>query len=709
MPTAACPSREELSAFQVGKLSADALEAIAAHLDGCARCSSSLDGLGDTHDQLVRRLRQPGPVQPFTEAEVQHALTVVPGVVQKLASGSELPTASALPPAELGQLGQYQLLAKLGEGGMGEVYQARHRLMDRVVALKVIHGQRLDSPDAVERFRREIRALARLSHPNIVGAQYADQVGDKHFLVMEYVAGSNLAALVKERGPLPVAAACGHVIQAALGLQHAHEHHLVHRDVKPSNLILTPAGQVKVLDLGLALLREEHAAHAPGEDVTAKGQVLGTVDYMAPEQWEDTHQVDIRADIYSLGCTLYHLLTGAPPFAGPQYGSTIRKMMAHAEAPVPSVRQARSDVPAGLAAVLERMLAKNSADRYATPADVVAALRPFAGETPPAEASTASRDGGGASGAGTAPPAARDPHTSRQTVPERSAAGQRRLNAARRRLALALPLFGLLVLAITLWQLEPRQERLRIKSGPGGAILPEGTTVQGAPLRLKVKDPLQVLDFRVRLYRGELDPNQRKVVMRAHGDLGRALQETCFDDDLKVSVILTVPAHCYLLAYNPDGEEQLCYPADRSVAPPAKRQFTYPNLDDHYFGLNDGLGMQAFVLVASAEPLPPYDTWKQRAGNAPWKAFAANGVWQFDGEAFTALPRERGQERPRPTFPTDAVAFLAQTPAAPFSGIPWGVFYNGPPRPVIDLGQFFRNRDFDAVQLLAFPVRAKQK
>jgi hypothetical protein len=226
----------------------------------------------------------------------------------------------------------------------------------------------------VARFQREMEAIGRLNHPHIVRATDAGEVDGTHFLVMDFIDGQTLGQLVQAGGPLPVAEACELVRQAALGLQHVHQHGLVHRDVKPSNLLLGADGQVKVLDLGLALLKEEDAGAA---ELTATGQVMGTFDYMAPEQFGDTHAVDIRADVYSLGCTLYFLLTGKAPFSGPAYANRLQKMRAHAEAPAPPLRERRGDVPAGLAAVLARMLAKEPGDRFATPAEVAAALAPF--------------------------------------------------------------------------------------------------------------------------------------------------------------------------------------------------------------------------------------------------------------------------------------------------------------------------------------------
>jgi WD40 repeat protein len=227
-------------------------------------------------------------------------------------------------------------------------------------------------------------AAGRLSHPNVVIAHHAVQLGPTICLVMEYVEGSDLGQLLKERGPLPVAEACEYVRQAALGLQHAHEQGLVHRDVKPSNLLLTRAsgsqagGLVKVLDLGLARLgatAEDDSATA----LTGDAVVMGTPDYMAPEQAGDAHAVDIRADIYSLGCTLYALLAGRAPFAG---GQLAQKIAAHLSAEPARLEQVRSDLPAGLGAVVRRLMAKRPEQRYQTPAEVAAALAPFCGPVP---------------------------------------------------------------------------------------------------------------------------------------------------------------------------------------------------------------------------------------------------------------------------------------------------------------------------------------
>src|SRR5262249_10843983 len=248
--------------------------------------------------------------------------------------------------------------------------------------LKVLPAERLADPQAVTRFEREMRAGGKLQHPNIVAAHDAGEIDGTHYLVMELVEGADLASLGRDRGPLPIAQACQLDRQAALGLAHAHQHGLVHRDIKPSNLMLARAAQsgapptVKVLDLGLALLNDGHV-EAAGE-LTSTGQVMGTIDYMAPEQGTDTHMVDIRADIYSLGATLYKLLTGQVPFAGAQYDTAVKKLMALATKDPPPLESLRRACPPALATLVHQMLGKNPDSRPASPATLAAILEPFA-------------------------------------------------------------------------------------------------------------------------------------------------------------------------------------------------------------------------------------------------------------------------------------------------------------------------------------------
>ena len=279
------------------------------------------------------------------------------------------------PPVVFPELPGYEILGEVGRGGMGVVYKARQLSLQRLVAIKVVPFAGAGQPQVIARFHQERLLAARLAHPNLVAAHDAGGVAGLPYFVMEFVEGAGLDALVRQQGPLPVAEACEVVRQAALGLQHIHEHGLVHRDVKPSNLMLTPSGLVKVLDLGLARLVNESGQ---GGQITSPGQFLGTLDYMAPEQCDNSHAVDIRADIYGLGCTLYHLLAGEPPFAA--FTSPYQKLKAQAEAPAPPIRERRPDVPLPLAAALERMLDKERERRFSTPAEVIAVLGPFASD-----------------------------------------------------------------------------------------------------------------------------------------------------------------------------------------------------------------------------------------------------------------------------------------------------------------------------------------
>ncbi|HET6575612.1 MAG TPA: serine/threonine-protein kinase, partial [Fimbriiglobus sp.] len=274
-------------------------------------------------------------------------------------------------------LGRYVLLDRIGEGGMGRVFKARDARLGREVALKVMRPEKVARPNVRHRFHQEMQAAGKLSHPNVVLALDAGEANGIHYISMEYVEGIDLTRLVASRGPLEVPQACDYVRQAARGLQHAADQGLVHRDVKPSNLLVTPRGQVKVLDLGLAMLKG-----GPGDGrVTRAGLVLGTPDFLAPEQARDPLGVDTRADVYGLGATLYYLLTGQVPFDGP---SPAEKVVQHVTAPPPSARDSRPDVPPQLDAIIKWMMAKQPDDRPQTPAQASLALAPFC--APPAQA-----------------------------------------------------------------------------------------------------------------------------------------------------------------------------------------------------------------------------------------------------------------------------------------------------------------------------------
>jgi serine/threonine protein kinase len=266
--------------------------------------------------------------------------------------------------------GKYKILGPLGSGGMGHVFLCEHQVMQRRVAIKVL-PPRSSGPKALERFRREARAVAQLHHNNIVGGHDIDQSDKLHFLVMEYIDGSTFHAIVKNTGPMDPIRAAHYIRQAALGLQHAHEAGLVHRDVKPSNLLLDRTGTVKVLDLGLARFFHDHTDDLSKQD--QEGPV-GTTDYMAPEQALNSHQVDIRADIYSLGATFYFLLAGHSPFKD---GTHFQKLISHQFDQPKPIRDISPKVPPDMVKIVERMMAKDPADRFATPIKVAEALIPW--------------------------------------------------------------------------------------------------------------------------------------------------------------------------------------------------------------------------------------------------------------------------------------------------------------------------------------------
>jgi tRNA A-37 threonylcarbamoyl transferase component Bud32 len=345
------PSAQALTLFGHGRLPEEQVASITDHLQRCAACRQAVARLAP--DTFLNKLR--GPDEAAEQPAAPEAVTVPP---------------LAVPPA-LANHPKFRIVRELGRGGMGVIYLAEHRVMEKRVALKVINPSVLDNAGALARFQGEAKAAGRLDHPNIARAYDADQAGDLHFLVMEFVEGLSLAQVLQKKGPLPIANACHYVRQAALGLQHASEQGMVHRDVKPQNLMLTTKGQVKVLDFGLARLRSEGKR---GEGLTQADAFMGTPEYVAPEQATDARTADIRADIYSLGCTLYALLTGRPPFVE---DTVVKLVMAQIEKEPPPLQDVRPDVPAELAAVVAKMLAKDPAERYQRPVEVAQALAPF--------------------------------------------------------------------------------------------------------------------------------------------------------------------------------------------------------------------------------------------------------------------------------------------------------------------------------------------
>jgi formylglycine-generating enzyme required for sulfatase activity/tRNA A-37 threonylcarbamoyl transferase component Bud32 len=360
-----CPDHATLRAYLLADPGPAEDAALDEHLEACTACQRALDALDADVNAPFAGLRQT-PVQDATDDPLLRQLADRAKALGK--DGANMRAGGEQAPLRPGQiLGNYLLREALGAGGMGRVFKAEHCRMKRIVALKVIAPELVRSAPARERFRREVEAVARLSSPHIVAAYDAGEADGRDFLVMEHIDGCDLADLVKRQGPLPVETALDYIRQAARGLAHSHAAGVLHRDVKPANLLLALDGTVKVLDLGLARLQPtEDATALP---VTARGAVMGTAHFMAPEQARDLEAADGRADIYSLGCTLFYLLTGRPPYEGK---TGLEVLLAHRETPIPSLCQARPSCPAAVDDLFRRLVAKRPEQRPTSMQEVYA-------------------------------------------------------------------------------------------------------------------------------------------------------------------------------------------------------------------------------------------------------------------------------------------------------------------------------------------------
>jgi tetratricopeptide (TPR) repeat protein len=516
-------------------------------------------------------------------------------------------------------VGEYELLGPLGAGGMGEIFKARHRRLGKVVALKLLSGRWHGSSDKAARFLREIKALGSLEHPNVVEAHDAGEEDGVVYLAMKLVEGTDLHNLVRQRGPLPVAQACALTRQAALGLQYLHERGLVHRDVKPSNLMLAADGSVKVLDLGLARWRAE-AGQAEG--LTGTGLPMGTPDYLAPEQARDAAAVDVRADLYALGGTLFYLLTGRPPFG--HHSGAYEKLKAHEEEAPPDLRGLRPEVPAALTELVSRLLAKRPADRPQTPAEAAAILNEFAESITLPTGYTPRRRGG----------------------PWRAL-----LAAAACALVV---LMGLGVKA--LWHdRSPDPGRGAAEDGATAPTETGGLTPRRSPFVTGGLTPRRSPALRVLRIKVTHTSVQGGKAVRA-AVLGDKSFETRQGDRVTVEARLSQPAYAYLISLAPDGTDVVCFPEKEDEAPALTDRPRYPSVSQAVnYGLDEGAGLQVFALAFSSRPLPPYKEWRSQCGKLPWNKeppAPAGVVWWVhddEAEALTADPdgqRAKGREVP---------------------------------------------------------------
>ena len=359
-----CPSRVTLDAYRAGSLSANELRTVELHVAACPGVGSTWapKEIGAGGDRIL----QPSLFQRAVDCRPLREFGVQP-------DGSQLET-TLTSDGSLGRIRDYRLLEVLGQGGMGVVYKAMHTQLERLVALKVVKPGRCQDSKMLARFQREMKAAGKLGHHNVVAAHDAGEWEGQLYLVMEYVEGINLSSLVDRLGCLGIPDACELARQAAVALEHIDKHGLIHRDIKPSNLLLSIQGQVKVLDLGLALLQ---TAGESGEGLTQDGHMMGTIDYMAPEQFSDSHGVDIRADIYSLGATLYKLLSGHAPYGGLGLTTLPQKIKALCSRPIPPISGRRPGIGKEVADVVQRMLRRDPDERYASPPELIYALGRF--------------------------------------------------------------------------------------------------------------------------------------------------------------------------------------------------------------------------------------------------------------------------------------------------------------------------------------------
>ncbi len=385
------PTQLQLQAFAEGRLSVDELAAIEIHIRDCDVCCRNLANLpaDDRLAKLAREVHTRGlgmrePILADTRLinRDDSESMAAEGKVGHLDFTNSDRDPEQVPP-ELRNHPRYRIVKFLGKGGMGVVWLAEHQMMQRLVALKVISSRFTSGRESVERFRQEVRAAARLTHPNIVTAFDADQAGDLHFLVTEYIDGRSLEQWVLQHGVLTVAQACSAIRQVCSGLQHAHHHGMIHRDIKPQNLMQAKNGKIKILDFGLARL-EQHAEKVSQTaktelSLTAVGMVLGTPDFMAPEQAADSSSADARSDIYSLGCTLFFLLAGRAPF---EAGSFMEMILSGTQRPMTALSSLRSDLPPELRRIIEKMTAPRPENRFRSAAEVADALAPFCQPVP---------------------------------------------------------------------------------------------------------------------------------------------------------------------------------------------------------------------------------------------------------------------------------------------------------------------------------------
>ncbi len=372
MTTLQCLSRDVLKEYLSGWTDEERSETIEKHLSECVDCEQTIHSLERDPETLIEFVRNSHNQTDIKAPKADSAIAYALSKSKKLSAGHDATADLWQPP--IGDLGPYELIRPLGHGGMASVYLARHRQLGKQVAIKLLPSRQFRSDHYTARFQREIRTAGQLNHPAIVSATDAGEHGGTHYLVMEYIDGLDLSRVARWTGPLAIADACSIMRTVAIGLSHAHAAGIVHRDIKPSNLMLSTAGDVKILDFGLAQVSLWDEVSA---ELTTVGQLMGTLDYMAPEQAEHPEAVDYRADLYSLGATLFRLLCGRAPLAAAPDLSPLVKLRLLASHQPPQLDSLRTDAPEKLVDLVSRLLSSNPAIRPASAAHVAEQLAEF--------------------------------------------------------------------------------------------------------------------------------------------------------------------------------------------------------------------------------------------------------------------------------------------------------------------------------------------
>lgn len=387
-----CPDAHLLERFLFGEAQQSESSVIEKHINHCDSCLSFLDSLSARRHTIEQFLQEVSPDDEFLSEPQLESLKARVDKIQlsqnsawTLEERAESTEVIKRPPPKC--IKDYEILQELGEGGMGIVYKAKHLRLHKIVAIKVLADRHVNKSERIRRFVYEMRVIGELSHPNIVEATDAGEIDGTYYLVMEFVDGKDVSKLVRNNGPLRQSDACRIALEVAAGLEYIHDTNRVHRDIKPSNVMVAVDGRVRILDLGLARLAESEF----DDEFTSTGEVIGTLDYMSPEQAMDSHTVDIRSDIYSLGCTLYKMLAGVAPLDNPAFRTPLAKLDAHRSGKIARVEDLRPEVSVALGNIIHQMLARNPEDRFDSPSEVMEALAPFAEESDLKALSTTNR------------------------------------------------------------------------------------------------------------------------------------------------------------------------------------------------------------------------------------------------------------------------------------------------------------------------------